>query len=495
MAVKRAARAGAGAPPAKKAKGSIPVDSMLPAAKTYSVTDDLNAKLNQTDVANNNNKYYFIQSLTKGGKLFLWTRWGRVGDAKSSQSKLEGPFDEKKGKKAFESKFASKTQNKWSDRGAFKPKPGKYTLIDVDESSAKGSKGDAKAAKSGATKLSADLAEVVKTILDNDMFKKEMAKQKVDTAKLPLGKLSKAQISKGNSVLGRLKAELQKSKKNGGALSKLSSEFFTLIPHNFGWKKPTPIDNMHLWNEKVDLVNTLNDIELAQHLKGTGSDPLSDSYKKLNNTINVVPAASKEYKAIHKYFECTKRGSSSKLLKVFSLDRAGEKARMQTHKKLGNRRLLWHGTSPAVVAAILKSGLRIMPHSGGRVGKGIYLASENAKSAGYTGSTKVGKAQAGFMFLIEAPLGKMYSVHQDGKPSSFKAAPGGCHSVKAEGAQETFDSKTDTTIPGPFGAVTVPQKKPAPTAFKGGKSSFHQTEYLVYKESQALMRYLCLVKL
>lgn len=37
----------------------------------------------------------------------------------------------------------------------------------------------------------------------------------------------------------------------------------------------------------------------------------------------------------------------------------------------------------AVIAAILKSGLRIMPHSGGRVGKGIYFASENSKSAGY----------------------------------------------------------------------------------------------------------------
>jgi len=36
-----------------------------------------------------------------------------------------------------------------------------------------------------------------------------------------------------------------------------------------------------------------------------------------------------------------------------------------------------------VVVAILKSGLRIMPHSGGRVGKGIYFASENGKSSGY----------------------------------------------------------------------------------------------------------------
>merc|ERR1719352_819205 len=168
---------------------------------------------------------------------------------------------------------------------------------------------------------------------------------------------------------------------------------------------------------------------------------------------------------------------------VFRVDRHGEATRFAAHSAIKNRKLLWHGTNIAVVAAILKSGLRIMPHSGGRVCKGIYLASENAKSAGYTGSTKVGSQNAGFMFLIEAPLGKMYSVHQDGKPSSFKSAPGGCHSVKAEGRQESFDPKTDATIPGPFGAVTVPQKKPSPTAFKN-KSSFRQSEYLVYKESQ-----------
>jgi hypothetical protein len=46
-----------------------------------------------------------------------------------------------------------------------------------------------------------------------------------------------------------------------------------------------------------------------------------------------------------------------------------------------------------VVAAILKSGLRIMPHSGGRVGRGIYFASENSKSAAY------GKSSAVVFFL------------------------------------------------------------------------------------------------
>ena len=58
-------------------------------------------------------------------------------------------------------------------------------------------------------------------------------------------------------------------------------------------------------------------------------------------------------------------------------------ARFSGNVDLENRRLLWHGTNIAVVAAILRNGLRIMPHSGGRVGRGIYFASENSKSACY----------------------------------------------------------------------------------------------------------------
>lgn len=63
--------------------------------------------------------------------------------------------------------------------------------------------------------------------------------------------------------------------------------------------------------------------------------------------------------------------------------RLSQGSQFSEHENLENRRLLWHGTNIAVVAAILKSGLRIMPHSGGRVGRGIYFASENSKSACY----------------------------------------------------------------------------------------------------------------
>merc|ERR1712139_589754 len=109
---------------------------------------------------------------------------------------------------------------------------------------------------------------------------------------------------------------------------------------------------------------------------------------------------------------------------VFTLKRNGELSRSEAHRDLSNRRLLWHGTSPAVVAAILNSGLRIMPHSGGRVGRGIYLASENAKSAGYTGRMLgPGGSYFGFIFLCEAALGKIHSITKD--DPSLVSAPAG----------------------------------------------------------------------
>ena len=57
--------------------------------------------------------------------------------------------------------------------------------------------------------------------------------------------------------------------------------------------------------------------------------------------------------------------------------------RFQKFDHVPNRKLLWHGTNIAVIVAILKGGLRIMPHSGGRLGAGLYFASENGKSSWY----------------------------------------------------------------------------------------------------------------
>ena len=51
------------------------------------------ATLNQTNVANNNNKFYIIQVLqsdSNPNSLFFFTRWGRVGAR--GQNSLKGPY-------------------------------------------------------------------------------------------------------------------------------------------------------------------------------------------------------------------------------------------------------------------------------------------------------------------------------------------------------------------------------------------------------------------
>ena len=37
--------------------------------------------------------------------------------------------------KQFEKKFSDKTKNKWANRDKFKPVPGKYTLLEMDDDS------------------------------------------------------------------------------------------------------------------------------------------------------------------------------------------------------------------------------------------------------------------------------------------------------------------------------------------------------------------------
>lgn len=77
------------------------------------------ASLNQSNVSNNNNKFYHVQLIvdgkTKKSKQFwTYTRWGRVGDF--GQNKLMGPDDLETAKQDFEKKFKSKSGLAWEDR-------------------------------------------------------------------------------------------------------------------------------------------------------------------------------------------------------------------------------------------------------------------------------------------------------------------------------------------------------------------------------------------
>lgn len=211
---KRSAEAPAGASPAKAARSSgkagkgRSVDSFVPNASSLSVLEDYAIKLNQTHIDANNNKFYIIQALEGNGGFWAWNRWGRVGDG--GQNKLIKFSSADAAIKEFAKKFREKTGNAWENVGSFTPINGKYTIVETEDGGG------------------------------------------ADSA--PMGKLTEAQIKKGQGVLDKLKAELKKSKSNDTTLDTLSSEFYSLIPHNFGWKRPPGIKTDKMLEEKVELL-------------------------------------------------------------------------------------------------------------------------------------------------------------------------------------------------------------------------------------------------
>lgn len=486
-------------------KFSIPVDDNCP-LKGAEVHEDFDCILNQTNIGANNNKFYVIQLLSNAGKFYAWTRWGRVGE--TGQSALVGPVDLAKAQKTFEAKFKDKTSNKWDARANFEAAAGRYSLIEVDRSAdskkaaeieeklkgidaqaAKLSKATAKKIKPSA--LHPRIEHFMGLIFDHEMFKGAMASFDIDVKKMPLGQLSISQVEKGFDVLDELERAIKAKKPKEIMLQ--TSRFYTVIPHAFGRQTPPLIDTKELLDKKTEMLNVLTDIEIALSMEGEqkaanedeklAPHPADENYTKLHAELEHVAAGSDEFKFIEKYIDATAASHRKpKLLDVFRLDRKGEAARFKAHDAIDHRKLLWHGTNVAVVAAICKTGLRIMPHSGGRVGKGIYTASENGKSIGYMGWAK---GNIGVMFLAEVALGKEHSIIQD--DSSLVKPPKGFDSIVARGQTEP-DPAHDLEWKFDGKKVLVPQGKPIAQK-QYSKSNFSQTEYLVYQESQIRLRY------
>ncbi|XP_057560481.1 protein mono-ADP-ribosyltransferase PARP3 isoform X3 [Hippopotamus amphibius kiboko] len=408
------------------------------------VHEDYDCTLNQTNIGSNNNKFYIIQLLEEGDCFICWNRWGRVVDG--------GPV--------------------------------RTVVQQVQPCS-----------------LDAATQQLITNIFSKDMFKNAMALMNLDVKKMPLGKLSKQQIARGFEALEAVEEALKAPADGGLSLEELSSHFYTVIPHNFGRSRPPPINSPELLQAKKDMLLVLADIELAQTLQAAPEEmkkveevphPLDRDYQLLKCQLQLLDPEAPEYKVIHSYLQQTGRNYRCPALQhIWKVNREGEGDRFQAHAKLGNRKLLWHGTNVAVVAAILTSGLRIMPHSGGRVGKGIYFASENSKSAGYVTGMSCGPYDIGYMFLGEVALGREYHITVD--EPSLKQPPTGFDSVIARGHTEP-DPAHNTELELDGQRVVVPQGRPMPCP-EFSSSSFFQSEYLIYQESQCRLRYLLEVRL
>ena len=433
-------------------------------------------------------------------------RNGRVGYDGVVATKTLEAMTREGAESAFNAQFKSKTGNKWEDRSNFLKKDDKYDLILNSQSPLKVASYRAesrpKSISNSKSSLPIPTQELLSMVLDKDMFKSAMSELKLDMnalAKLPLGVLNTEQISKGLDALKQIeqilsvpsKASKKKGKSssaNPGDLNKLTDRFYTVIPHAAKMNVKLPvIDNLVLLQEKYEMLSVLGDIAIGAAIDTSSS--IDDKYAELNCKLDILPRSSEEFNVIERYISNTMgTGLNNYTLdNVWSLSRNPEDKSFAAFKKVDNHRLLWHGTKVAMVAGIMKTGLRLMPaFTGSRCGRGIYLANELMKSAGYSGSANnIHGKQTVVLFLVEAALGKQHVIYKD--DSSFVEAPPGFDSVLAKSGRSPPESG-DATLTLGGTRVKVSQLPPAPVG-SVPHSSFCQDEFLVYKEAQQRLRY------
>lgn len=445
--------------------------------------------------------------LTDHNDFYVWFKWGRVGEPPQGKE-LKGPCTQDEAVKLFSKKYRDKTGNAFG-AAVFKPKAKKYQPIQIDndvseEQQGKVEQHTVEKKHYAPSKLDVKTKDLVDVLFSKQMRDAALTNYDLDLKRLPLGVPSQSQIQFGISILNKIEEKLNGTANASSSYEQLSSEFYTAIPHSFGRRRPPVISNNDSLQTRYDMCNVLLDMySTSETLRKINENESKESEKKkllpcpadshydsLNAELSILDKKSKIFDMISTYFDKTKsEHSNSQILDVWSVDRNGEKDRFEKYDTLDkNRRLLWHGTNIAVVAPILTSGLRIMPHSGGRVGSGIYLASMQEKSAGYTCAYGVKYA---CMFLAEAAMGDSHIVTEDGHhASSLKSAPSGFNSVHAVGRLSPKTWK-DMTIDGK--TVKVPQDEGVMDSTVD--SSFHHDEYLVYDEAQVRLRYVVTVKL
>ncbi|XP_062511613.1 poly [ADP-ribose] polymerase 2-like isoform X2 [Corticium candelabrum] len=479
-------------------QGRAPVDSLCTSKQSkahvyYDAVDVWDTMLNQTNLKNNNNKFYIIQLLEENSKrsYSVWMRWGRVGFS-GQNSLVECGSDIDRAKQVFEKKFFDKTKNQWSDRASFVKCPGKYDLLkidyttqdDEDEDKVDGPEDTSSQIDTKPTKptshLDIRLQQLIELICNVKAMEETVVEMKYDTKKAPLGKLTKDQIKAGYAALKRIESCIR-TNDYGDGLVRACDDFYTRIPHAFGMTRPPTIRTTEQVKAKMSLLEALGDIEIAMRVmseKGHADEhPIDRQYTSLKCQMTPLDKEVAEYKIVERYVKTTHAKTHNQytldVLDVFSI-----------HKKsmftdIGNRQLLWHGSRLTNWVGILSEGLKIAPPeapvTGYMFGKGVYFADICSKSANYCFATRSKNVSLGTTNDLLAadydadqlPRGKQ-SVMGKGR---IAPDPGNIHTM-SDGCVVPLGPTCDTKVHNPHGYT------------------LNYNEYVIYDVKQIKMRYL-----
>lgn len=213
--------------------------------------------------------------------------------------------------------------------------------------------------------LQPPVKSLMELIFNTSYFEATMAALNYDSTKLPLGKLSKATITRGYQALKELSDLLDDPSLAQNynlslpeATEHLSNLYYSTIPHSFGRNRPPIIQTNEQLKREIELLESLTDLKDADLImkkeKKTDDIHVLDSRFKSLGMQEMTPleTSSEEFSGISDYLLKTcgqTHHVNYEVMDIFRIQRDGEEERFQKSeysKMDSDRRLLWLVAKP-----------------------------------------------------------------------------------------------------------------------------------------------------
>ncbi len=445
------------------------------------------AVLQVTDIKTNRNKYYAIELHKAKGKSShdyrVYTHYGRTDDLESNpnagtresryhlslgeaQANYDSIYSQKTSKRKGykEVDLASSAIGSHKARGTSSGHVDDATIQKIEEGKSGKKKAPKKKSAPKPSTLPKPIQDLVSYLYDEAttaLTTTVQAKITANGIETPLGVLTIGQVEKGDKVIEQAWKVFKTYEKSSGAkktklhddLTDLSGEFYTFIPHRIGRSRSAAqqsvIDTLAEFQAKMETLQLMKDMLQVDGDAGDSVlfDPEIDKkYKALTCDMKPIDHKSTQFKEWKDYVEGSQvKTKHIKVKNVFEIARAEERKRFD--KKVGNEKMLFHGSRIKNWVGILSRGIllpKIVVSMGvnrtdaGWLGNGIYFGDAACTPLYYTSA---GKKKTRFMAITRVALGKVKEYRKityglDAPPKGFDS----CHGLRRKkGLTSDFD--------------------------------------------------------
>lgn len=380
-----------------------------------------------TDAINNNNKFYEVILHEDG---LVEAKWGRVGSTGQSKSYHGGQHEfnaiiRNKTAKGYErTKTVSMTPNALNN--------GVHSKNVLAETAKRDILGENFNVKNKQSPLLVKLVDRLSEMNRHQIMTASNGNITIDKTGLittPLGMVTATTIDEARILLSNMEKYVAKNKVNDDKYITSLEQYLRLIPQKVptrrGWYETFFTGHTSLIAQGSFLDQLEGSIDLyktkeLEMLKQAGKTP--DVIEKTFATKIELVEDPEIIKKITQYYNENKNmshvSSHLKLKNVYVIINEDWSSRFETAaKKIGNVKMLWHGTRAFNVLSIFKNGL-IIPKSGGSYhitgrmfGDGLYFSDQSSKALNYSYGYWDGGPRDNncFMFLADVAIGKHYT--------------------------------------------------------------------------------------